>query len=251
MAHQALSPIDVAAIVFAPFVGSFLATLAIRLPAGRHLWGRSTCPACGRALAPRDLVPLLSWLLNRGRCRHCGKRVSAVYPLVELAALLVALWAATVVDGWRLWAVCGLGWVLLALAVIDLRHFLLPDVLTLPLTAVGIAIAWLDGPAALRDAAIGALAGFAVFAAVAMLYRRLRGREGLGLGDAKLLGAAGAWASWLGLPSIVLLASLIALAMTLGRAALAGRLDTAAPVPYGAYLAFATWIVVLYGPLYP
>jgi leader peptidase (prepilin peptidase)/N-methyltransferase len=112
-------------------------------------------------------------------------------------------------------------------------------------------VAWLDGTAAFIDAALGALAGFAVFATVAVAYRRLRGREGLGLGDAKLLGAAGAWVSGFGLPSIVLVASLTALAATLARAARAGRLDPAAPVPYGAYLGLATWLVVLYGPLLP
>lgn len=251
MMFEAITPATLTAIVAAPFVGSFLATLALRLPAGRGLGGRSECPACATTLGPRDLVPLLSWVLSGGRCRHCGARLGAFYPLVELAALMLALWAATEFDGWRLWAICGLGWALLALAIIDARHFLLPDGLTLPLIPAGLAVAWLNGTAALIDAALGALAGFAVFAVVAVVYRRLRGREGLGLGDAKLLGAAGAWVSWFGLPSIVLVASLTALAATLARAARAGRLDSAAPVPYGAYLGLATWLVVLYGPLVP
>jgi leader peptidase (prepilin peptidase)/N-methyltransferase len=245
------SLIDIGAIVVAPFVGSFLATLVIRLPEHRHLWGRSSCPLCGATLAPWDLVPLLSWLVNRGRCRHCGKPVGGFYPLIELAALGIALWAASVFDGWRLWALCGLGWTLLTLAVIDVRHFLLPNVLTLPLTPAGLAVAWIDGSAALVDAAIGALAGLAVFAAAAAVYRRLRGREGLGLGDVKLLTASGAWVSWYGLPSLVLVASLGALLVTVGRAVRSGRLDPAAPVPYGAYLAFATWLVALYGPVFP
>ena len=251
MIFEAITPATLFAIVAAPVVGSFLATLALRLPAGRGLGGRSQCPACATTLTPRDLVPLLSWALTGGRCRHCGARLGGFYPLVELAALAVALWAATEFDGWQLWAVCGLGWALLALAIIDARHFLLPDGLTLPLIPAGLAVAWLDGTAAFIDAALGALAGFAVFAAVAVAYRRLRGREGLGLGDAKLLGAAGAWVSWFGLPYIVLVASLTALAATLIGAARAGRLDPAAPVPYGAYLGLATWLVVLYGPLLP
>ncbi|MFQ5955636.1 MAG: prepilin peptidase [Kiloniellales bacterium] len=248
---HAIPPTTIAAVVVAPFVGSFLATLAVRLPAGRPLSGRSECPACAVTLAPRDLVPLVSWALSRGRCRHCGARLGRFYPLVELAALGVALWAATEFAGWELWAVCGLGWALLALAIIDVRHYLLPDGLTLPLIPAGLAVAWLHGPAMLRDAAIGALAGFVVFAVVARVYRRLRGREGLGLGDAKLLGAAGAWVSWFGLPSIVLMASLTALAASLVGAARAGRLDPAMPVPFGAYLGLATWLVVLYGPLLP
>ncbi len=249
---QAIPPTTIAAVVVAPFVGSFLATLAVRLPAGRSLGGRSECPSCAVTLAPRDLVPLLSWAMTRGRCRHCGASLGRFYPLTELAALGVALWAATQFAGWELWAVCGLGWVLLALAIIDSRHYLLPDGLTLPLIPAGLAVAWLHGPPMLRDAVIGTIAGFVVFAAVAALYRWLRGRDGLGLGDAKLLGAAGAWASWIGLPSIVLMASLTALAAGIvGAARGGGRLDPATPVPFGAYLGLATWLVVLYGPLVP
>jgi leader peptidase (prepilin peptidase)/N-methyltransferase len=126
---------------------------------------------------------------------------------------------------------------------------LLPDILNLPLAAVGLAVAWMLGPGALGDAAIGAAAGFLTFAALAWAYRRLRGRDGLGLGDAKLAMAAGAWVSWTGLPTVVTLAALAALAMVLGRA-LAGRpVAPTEPVPFGPYLAAGLWLVWLYGPV--
>ncbi len=127
-------------------------------------------------------------------------------------------------EGWLLWPSCAFGWTLLALGLIDLRHLVLPDVLTLPLAAAGLVVAWFAAPDAVLDDAAGAVGGFAVFTLVAWGYRRWRGRDGLGAGDAKLLAALGAWVGRPGLPSVVLLASLAALAMALGDAvAAAGR----------------------------
>jgi leader peptidase (prepilin peptidase) / N-methyltransferase len=233
--------------------GSFVATLALRLPAGASLWGRSRCPGCGAALAPQDLVPVLSWLLLKGRCRSCGAALGLYYPAVELAALGLALWAWSATEGGMLWASCALAWTLLALALIDLRHFQLPDALTLPLAAAGLAVAWRLQPDALLDDAAGAAAGYALFAAVAWAYRRWRGREGLGAGDAKLLGALGAWVGASGLPSVVLLASLLALAVALAARAVRSRGGWRGAlqdrVPFGPALAAAGWIVWLYGPL--
>ena len=110
-----------------------------------------------------------------------------------MAALAVAAWSLAVLPGWLAWAGCVLGWTLLALAVIDAKHLLLPDTLTLPLVPAGLLVAWAVEPAKLADHAIGAAAGFVVVAAIGLAYRRLRGREGIGLGDAKLFAAAGAW----------------------------------------------------------
>ncbi len=238
------------AIVAAPFIGSFLGVAVARFPAGDGVvLGRSACPHCRRRLAPRDLVPIISWLLNRGRCRSCGAALGAFYPAIELAALAVALWAATELSGWLLWASCALGWALLALAAIDLRRLVLPDSLTLPLAACGLAVAWLVAPASLFDHALGAATGFATFALIAVAYRRLRGREGLGLGDAKLLAAAGAWVSWPGLAGVVLLAGSLGLALALARR-LGGRAVTPAErIAFGPYLSFGTWVIWLYGPI--
>ncbi len=236
----------------APFVGSFMAMVVYRLPAGKPLvFARSACRQCGHTLGVLDLVPILSWLALRGRCRHCGAAVGALYPLIEVGALGVALWSAAVLPAGLAWAGCLLGWTLLTLAVIDVRHLILPDLLTLSLTAAGLLTAWIIDPSRVAEHLIGAAAGFLVFVAIGAAYRAVRGRDGLGGGDAKLAAAAGAWVAWQGLPGVVLIAALTGLL-----AAIAARLsghavgrDTA--LPFGAFLAAGTWIVWLYGPLVP
>jgi leader peptidase (prepilin peptidase)/N-methyltransferase len=231
-------------------VGSFVATLALRLPAGESLEGRSHCPQCRHVLAPRDLVPLASWAVLRGRCRYCGGAIDVYYPAVELAALAVALWAWTATSGWLVAATAILGWTLLALTLIDYKHFILPDVLTLPLVPAGLAVNWFGAVRPLLDSALGAVIGYLAFAAIAWAYRRWRGRDGMGAGDAKLLAGLGAWVGATGLPSVVLLASLLALAVTLVTHGLRGRLSLAERVPFGPFLAAAGWVVWLYGPLF-
>jgi leader peptidase (prepilin peptidase)/N-methyltransferase len=249
--EPALAPLSADAfwpIIAAPFVGSFLSVVIARLPEGETvLFGRSRCPTCRQALGPVDLLPLVSWLVQRGRCRHCGGAVSWLYPVIELAALAIALWAASAVSGWLLWATCGLGWTLLALAVIDVRALLLPDALTLPLIPAGLAVATALDRAALAEHVAGAAAGYGAFVLIELGYARARGRAGLGRGDAKLLGAAGAWVSWSGLPAVVLIAALAALA-AVAAARLAGRPAAASgPIPFGPWLALGIWLVWLYG----
>ncbi len=245
---------DLAGLVFllvaAPFVGSFLGVVIDRLPHGRPvLWGRSRCASCGCSLAPRDLLPLLSWIAMRGRCRHCDAPIGGFSPAIELAALGVAVWAASQTSGALLWVATGLGWALLVLAVIDWRHFLLPDRLVLPLVPAGFAVAIWFNPAALADHLVGAIAGLAVLTAVAWAYRRLRGREGLGFGDAKLFAAAGAWVGWQGLPSVLLLGALLGLAGTLALHAGRHPLGTTTRISFGSYLCLGLWLVWLYGPI--
>ncbi len=236
----------------APCVGSFLGVLIMRLPAGRPVaWSRSACPHCGESLGARDLIPLVSWMANRARCRLCHARLSPFYPAIEGLALVIAVWSLAVVPGWPAWVTCGLGWALLCLAAIDWRHLLLPDSLTLPLIPIGLLVAWSLNPEQLLSHAIGAAVGFLLLWIIALTYRRLRDREGLGLGDAKLLAAAGAWLGWEGLPSVILLAAAAGLAAALLQARFAGPLDTQRPLPFGPYLAGAFWLVWLYGPLGP
>ncbi len=236
-------------VVAAPFVGSFLGVVAMRLPVDRPLlWARSACPECRHVLGIPDLVPLLSWLMRGGRCRHCSARIPYFYPAIELAAVAVALWAAAVLTGWLLWATCVLGWLLLVLAVIDQRHLRLPDGLTLALTALGLGVAWAIDPQALLDHAIGAAGGFAAFAIIGWIYRRVRHRDGLGLGDAKLLAAAGAWVSWQGLPSVVLWGAALGLAGVLLRRLLGAMPALDQPIPFGPSLCLGLWLVWLYGP---
>ena len=238
-------------LIASPFVGSWLATLAVRLPEGEPtLRARSRCRSCGQRLAPRDLVPLLSWLVLRGRCRYCGGAVGAYYPLVELAALAVAALAVAVESGPFVFITCCLGWALLVLALCDLRAFLLPDAIVLPLIPCGLAVAAFIAPepgrtgAAIAEAhVIGAALGYGVFTALGWAYRALRKREGLGAGDAKLMAASGAWLGWQPLPLLVMLAAGTALAGALlaHRTLALGSLRMQ-KVPLGAPLAAAIFL---------
>lgn len=236
---------DILAVLLAPIIGSFLACAAIRLPAGEGLWGRSACPHCGHRLGATELVPLLSWLVQRGHCRACSGAISAFYPAVEAMALVIAISAVATLDGWRLAAGLGLGWTLLLLAAIDWRCQLLPDGLTLPLAAAGLLLALLFEPAQLPLRAIGAAAGWAVFAALGAGYRRLRGQDGLGAGDGKLVAAAGAWIGPIGLPWVVLMAALGGLAAIGVAVKAGGGWPADRRLPFGPFLAAAIWLVWL------
>lgn len=243
-------PVTLALVLIAPFVGSFLGLVIERLPAGRPVvWGHSTCDACGERLRSLDLVPLATWLVRRGQCR-CGEaKLSWFYPAIELAAIGVVLWAATETSGWLLFASTFLGWALLALAVIDHRHFYLPDVITLPLVPVGLVAIGLVNSDRLLDHAGGAGAGWLAFTGIALAYRRFRGREGLGMGDAKLLASAGAWLGWQALASVVVIGAALGLLIALAHALRGVNLAGATMMPFGPYLAAGFWLVWLYGPL--
>lgn len=236
-------------IIAAPFVGSFLAVVAARIPYGKlNLFGRSACPTCGHRLATIDLVPILSWMLQR-RCRYCAAPISLFYPLMEIGALLVTVSAALVFSGWLLWLSCVLGWTLLTIAAVDLRCMLIPDRLALPLIPAGLAVAYYEDPDSMAAYALGAGMGFLAFVVIGWLYRQIRGRDGLGLGDAKLLAASGAWVSISGLPSVVFLSAAIALLTVSTSVLMDRRISSADKVPFGAYLCLGTWLVWLFGPL--
>ncbi|MDH3230467.1 MAG: A24 family peptidase [Alphaproteobacteria bacterium] len=237
-------------VIAAPFVGSFLGVLVLRLPAGKPVGlARSACPHCGATLGAAELVPLASWLMLRGRCRHCSAALGRFYPGIEIAALGIAVWAALALPAPLVWAGCALGWTLLAAALIDLRHLVLPDALVLPLIPAGIALHALVAPDRWPDHAIGAAAGYLGFVAVRALYSAIRRREGLGLGDAKLLAAAGAWVGWQGLPSVVFLGAAVALAGLVAVRGAGHDIDLRREIPFGPALALAIWVVWLYGPL--
>jgi len=237
--------------ILAPFVGSFVGVLAVRLPNDRDVtFGRSHCDSCKRALGILDLIPVASWVSLRGRCRYCGAPVGLFYPSVELAALLVVLWAATVVSGPLLVASALLGWLLLCLGIADLRSHRLPDVLTILLGTIGLGAAWFfDHDRCVEHFIAAALAG-ALLLVVRLAYRQIRGREGLGFGDVKLFAAIGAWVSASGVPSVVFLGALLAMLMFLVRRWF-GRATPHERIPFGPFLAMAAWLVWLYGPLVP
>jgi leader peptidase (prepilin peptidase)/N-methyltransferase len=237
-------------IFVAPFIGSFLGVVATRVPAGEPaILGRSVCPHCGHRLAPRDLIPILSWVLQRRRCRYCGATLEFFYPVMEISALLVAVTASWMFSGWLLWVSCGLGWALLTIAAIDHLWMILPDELTLPLIPAGLVVTYLFDPDRVVSHATGAGIGFLAFSVVAWLYRRLRGHDGLGMGDAKLLAASGAWISISGLPSVVFLGAAAALIVVLIAMLWGRRFSSYDAVPFGLYLCLGTWLVWLFGPL--
>ncbi len=220
--------------------GSFLATIVLRWPQGRSvLRGRSACDGCGRILSVFDLVPMASALAQRGRCRTCGAPIDPLHGRVEAGCAIIGALALgfSPDPGGAGWAL--LGWLLLTLAVLDRRHFWLPDALTLPLAFLGLTLGPWTTDATLADRAIGALAGYLTLLLVALGYRRFRRRDGLGLGDAKLLGALGAWFGWQALPFILLLAASVGLLAVLAVMATGGRVDGTTRVPLGTFLALA------------
>ncbi|MGF1454850.1 MAG: prepilin peptidase [Alphaproteobacteria bacterium] len=254
-AQEALPPaVGGVLILSSPFLGSFLALVAQRWAQERpFLWTRSACESCGRVLGPLELVPLVSYLLLRARCRGCKAPIPWSLAATEAVALGLALWAAAVlgpgVTGGVAAATAVLAVVLVLLALIDARTFLLPDALTLPLILAGLGVtAWLD-PAALRAHALAAVFGYGVIWLIAETYRRLRGRDGLGLGDAKLLAAAGAWLGPLALPSVLFIGAASGL-VAAGLARAGGQAITlTSALPFGPFLAFGIWVTWLHGPL--
>lgn len=252
-----------AAAVLGLLVGSFLNVVVARLPVMmEHEWRdecallqgnepaarpafnlavpRSHCPHCGQTLAARDLVPVLSWLWLRGRCRHCQAGIGWRYPVIELAtAGLFVACAATLGVGMAALAAMAYVAVLLALAAIDLDTMFLPDTLTQPLLWGGLVLAltpwaWVS-PA---DAVAGAAAGYGALWLVGTSFRVATGKEGMGQGDMKLLAAMGAWLGWQSLPGVVLVASLAGVAGGLALR-VAGRLAKDEPLPFGPCLAGA------------
>ena len=208
---------------------------------------RSACPKCGHKLAPWENVPLLSFLLLRGRCRGCGTGISWQYPVVELVTGL--LFAACVLRfgvGPEALAAMAFSALLVAMSGIDLHTTLLPDDLTLPLLWIGLLVSTTTlfvGPV---DAIFGAAAGYLSLWAVNAAFRRIVGKEGMGQGDFKLLAALGAWCGLQGILPIVLIASFIG--AVVGSAWLLARgKDRSTPLPFGPYLAIAGWIQLGWG----
>ncbi len=211
---------------------------------------RSHCPHCGHTLAAWELMPVLSFVLLRGRCRVCKTSISWAYPLTEL--FNAALWVICIAyfgptpQGWS-WAVYASA--LLALARIDLRSTLLPDALTLPLLWAGLLLASVGWTGtSLQNAVWGAAIGYSLFWALDRLYLRVRGRHGMGGGDAKLLAAMLAWLGWPAMVAVLLLASLSALLVVLVQS-LRGRVQADTQIPFGPYLALAGLVLMVWHPL--
>ncbi len=258
--------------VFGLIIGSFLNVVIHRLPkmiedswrkecaeiigmegdrAAAHynlLLPPSACPACGHRIRPWENVPILSYLLLRGRCSECKAPISIRYPLVELLAgglALLAAWKFGI--SWQLPAALFFCFSLLALAAIDLETQLLPDALTLPLLWAGLLVNLWGLFTPLPQAVIGTMAGYLSLWSVYHLFRLLTGKEGMGHGDFKLLAALAAWTGWKMLPLIILFASLVGAIFGLIILA-AKKKSRGIPIPLGPYLALAGLIALMWGP---
>ena len=251
-------------------VGSFISVIVYRLPIMlERAWQsselpnelpteafnlavpRSHCPSCAQQLSASENVPVVSFLFLRGRCRHCKSRISARYPLVEIAASVASILVAmTFGFTASTLAFLAFAWFLLALSLIDLDHHLLPDDLTLPLLWLGLLVSafnlGLPG-VSLFDAVIGAAAGYITLWSLFWAFLLVTGKEGLGYGDFKLLAALGAWLGWQAILPVLLLASLAGAAIGLILIVFGGR-ERSAPLPFGPFLAAAGFVMLIWGP---
>ena len=260
-----------AAAVFGAALGSFLNVVILRMPRrlewqwkrdSREMLGepelydppppgivveRSHCPHCKAQLSWYENIPLVSWLIQRGKCRHCGAPVSVQYPLVELLTMLLVVacvWRFGF--GWQGFGAIVLTCFLIALAGIDLRTQLLPDQLTLPLLWLGLIAASDSLYMPVKPALLGAIAGYVSLWSVWWLFKQITGKEGMGHGDFKLLAALGAWTGLQGILPTILMSSLVGAIIGSIWLAMKGR-DRATPIPFGPYLAVAGWIVFMWG----
>ncbi len=212
-----------------------------------HLaWPGSQCPHCKHPLTVLENIPLVSFALQRGRCRACGAAISWRYPLLEgiagLCAVVVVLHFGMTPQAGA--ALC-LTWALLAASAIDLEHQLLPDGITLPLVWIGLFLSFFGVFVDLPHAVIGAMVGYLSLWSVYWAFRLLTGKEGMGYGDFKLLAALGAWMGWQALPMVVFLSSLVGAVVGLSLILVRGRARSQ-PMPFGPFLAAAGWIALLW-----
>ncbi len=260
-----------AALVFGLLIGSFLNVVILRLPP-RLFWQwqhdardilelpqpgdnpppagivieRSHCPKCGNTIAAWENIPVISWLVLRGRCRNCKTPISLQYPLVELiTGLLFAACVWKFGISWQAVAAMLISAFLVAMSGIDLRTTFLPDQLTLPLMWLGLLASTMTLFVSPVSAIAGAVVGYLSLWSVYQGFKLLTGKEGMGYGDFKLLAALGAWCGVGAILPIVLLSSLVGAVIGTTWLALKGR-DHATPIPFGPYLAGAGWIWLLY-----
>lgn len=260
-------------LAFGLIVGSFLNVVIYRLPVSMlKSWKReceeflqanqdldasdgqfnvafpaSHCPRCKASIKPWQNIPVISFLLLRGRCANCQCRIALRYPLVEITTGLLTLFCfyrfGISLEGML---VAVLTWCLIALTMIDIDHKLLPDNLTLPLMWLGLLANSQGVFTDLQSSVIGAAAGYLTLWTVFWLFKLVTGKEGMGFGDFKLLAALGAWMGWQMLPLVIILSSFVGALLGIGGILLQGR-DKNVPIPFGPYLAIAGWIAFFWG----
>lgn len=260
------------AFIFGALIGSFLNVVIYRLPvmmqrdwktqakqileveeqvaenepAFNLVVPNSRCPSCERAIKPWENIPILSFLLLKGKCAGCDQSISARYPLIEFAtALLSALVVYQFGLNQTAILICLFTYALIALSMIDYDTQLLPDDITLPLLWAGLIVNYFGFITTLENALWGAILGYLSLWSVYQGFKLVTGKEGMGFGDFKLLAALGAWLGWQILPLVIILSSLAG-AIIGGSLILFGR-DKSQPIPFGPYLAIAGWIAMLWG----
>ncbi|WP_019027190.1 prepilin peptidase [Colwellia piezophila] len=207
----------------------------------------STCPKCDHNIKFYENIPVLSWLLLKGKCSQCNNRISARYPLVELATMLLSLVVAQHfgVTIETLFALI-FTWCLISLTMIDFDHMLLPDQITLPLLWLGLLLNINGTFAPLADAVIGAAVGYMSLFSVFWLFKLFTGKEGMGFGDFKLFAVFGAWLGWQLLPLIILMASVVGAIVGISLILFKNH-QRQQGIPFGPYLAVAGWVALLWG----
>lgn len=207
----------------------------------------STCPKCQHKIRFYENIPVISWILLRGKCSNCKENISPRYPIIEMfTALLSTVVAYQYGITFLTVFVLILTWGLVCLTMIDYDHMLLPDQFTYPLLWLGLLINIGGTIVTLEQAVIGAVAGYMSLFSVMWLFKLLTGKEGMGHGDFKLLAVFGAWMGWELLPLLILMASAVGAIVGLSLMAFKGHQREQA-IPFGPYLAIAGWICLLWG----
>ena len=208
---------------------------------------RSTCPKCGHQIKAWENIPVISYLLLRGKCSNCSAPISIRYPIVEILSAAVALVVAWQFGpGWQAATAIILSWSLLCLSYIDYDHQYLPDNITLPFLWLGLLVNLNGMFVDIASAVIGSMAGYLILWVIYKTFKAATGKEGMGYGDFKLLAMAGAWLGWQMLPVIILMSSVVG-ALFGTAMVLFKQHEKSKPIPFGPYLAIATWIALLWG----
>jgi leader peptidase (prepilin peptidase)/N-methyltransferase len=250
MIEQIYSPTTMTlfSFLFGLTVGSFLNVCIYRLPLNRSIvYPPSHCPRCGNKLRFYDNIPLLSYILLRGKCRFCSEPISIRYPMVELISGLLSM-ALFVRYGLSIQyaLLFAFSATLVIISFIDLQHQIIPDVLSIPGIACGFVLALLLRHITWLDSLIGIVGGGGILFLIAVVFERLTGKEGMGGGDVKLLAMIGAWMGWRSLPFVILISSLVGMLIGGGALLLSGK-GLRVRIPFGPFLAIAALVYLFYG----
>jgi leader peptidase (prepilin peptidase)/N-methyltransferase len=207
----------------------------------------SRCPNCNHKITLWENIPILSYILLKGRCSECSQKISIRYPIIEFATAVLSITIAWHFGfSWQTLCALLLTWALISLSMIDFDHKLLPDNIVLPFLWLGLLININGVFTDLQSAVIGAIAGYLSLWSIFWIFKLITGKEGMGYGDFKLLALFGAWLGWQYLLQIVLLSSLVGAILGIALIVIFGR-DRSIPIPFGPYLATAGWISLLWG----